>query len=79
MILSERVFRPPLCVLAEVVSGELGRLAQQGAELWNEADTVSYNSDRRLKSHVAVGGHSLEIWLGMQYLLSELPLTYFKW
>lgn len=33
MILSECVFCPPLRVLAEVVSGELGGLAEEGAEL----------------------------------------------
>lgn len=78
MVLSECVFCPSLGVLAEVVSGELGRLPEEGAELQKEAARVSQQSDTR-KPHVAVGGRSLVTLLGMQYLPSELPLTSLKW
>ena len=45
-MLPECVLCPSLRVLAEIVGGKLGRLSEEGAELWKEADKVSHGLQR---------------------------------
>lgn len=59
-MLPKRIPRPPPGVFAEIVRGELGRLPQEGAELWDRRFSGFFFLFGRIKEEILIDVYVLQ-------------------